>query len=80
VKTGTESVEGQAFNVLALEVDDLPKLDIRRMPLLDETRREARVLSTDGSERARRKAGIVFEHTKEGREDGGMLVVEDIGR
>jgi hypothetical protein len=77
VKTGTDSVEKQAFNVLALEVDDLPKLDIRRMPLLDEARKEASDLSTDGSDRARRKAGIVFERTKEGREDEELAVVED---
>jgi hypothetical protein len=62
--------------MLALEVDVLPKLDIRRMPLFDEASREASVLSTDGSKRGRRSTDIVVERTKEGREDE---VVDYIG-
>jgi hypothetical protein len=74
-----DSVDGDARDG---DVDCFLKLDIRRRPLLDDARREASDLSTDGNERARRKAGMVFERLKEGREDEEVevvLLVEDIG-
>jgi hypothetical protein len=74
-----DSIDGDAREA---DVDDFRKLDICRRPLLDDARREASDLSTDSNERARRKAGMVFERLKEGREDeevGVVLLVEDIG-
>jgi hypothetical protein len=72
-----DSIDGDAREA---DVDDFRKLDIRRRLLLDDARREASDLSTAGNERARRKAGIVFERLKEGREDEEevVLLVEDI--
>lgn len=49
---------------------------MRRRPLLEEALKEASDLSTDGMESARRKAGIVFERMKEGREEVGVTVVD----
>jgi predicted amidophosphoribosyltransferase len=74
-----DSVEANAEEV-AGELDAFPKLDIRWRLLLDDARSEAENLSTDDNERARRKAGIVFDRLKEGREEDEVVVIDDIGK
>ncbi|KAJ7686225.1 hypothetical protein B0H17DRAFT_1137083 [Mycena rosella] len=74
--TTMDSIEAEGLMVTEEASDALGvrRVGIRRSPLLDDAQKDARGFSSEDSVKARRKAGIVFERAKTGREG---IEVED---